>query len=382
MKEFYDLIERCLTKFDRLIFKRLTLIHVYLLSLIYILVVNGLGNISNDAPYLISKNPFINVLSDSPDIAFHYDSIIVPLIGYFSGLNTSIIIYSLLNLFIVLLANVLFIYISRKKFGSDIAKIVAILFLLNPISTILFTWIGSYDSATYLLQTLLFFSANVPIIFVLSFLGGLNHFPVMLISGASLLLFRAANKKDRVKYTHLLPFLVGLVTGLIALKAYQNYFELGIDIDRFNFLKTVGLKYLIFDIWLSNWLALLFSLYNVLWGIVILIMYFLQRNYQRLFYIFIGSNLCFLFLTGLAIDSTRVFALLSWPLLFYSFLFIVSRARLENETFYLGLRKYLSGITLVGLFIPRIYVWTGNVHFSALKDSLTLIDKLIQTIVQ
>jgi hypothetical protein len=240
-----------------------------------------------------------------------------------------------------------------------------ILFLLTPLSTILFTWLGSYDSATYFLQISLFLSTNLPSFFILGFLGGMNHFPIVLVSGTSLLLFRVANKEDRVNYLFLFLFLFGLLAGMLALKAYQQYSGISVNVDRLSYLKLISLKHLFFDIWLSNWLILPFSFYNILWGIVLLIVHFLHCSYKKLVYTFVGSNIFFLFLTFLGTaDSTRIFSILSWPLLFYSFLFVVGQIKLNSKLSYLDLRRYLSAITLVGLFVPRMHVFDGNIYFS------------------
>jgi hypothetical protein len=365
MQEFYTLAQNCITKFDCLLFNKLKLIHVYLLSLVYILAVYGYGIIPGNSSYLISKNPFVNVFRDSIGGQYNYDSVVVPMLAYFTGLNSSRLTYAILNLFIILIANTLFVYISNKKFGADTAKIFIILFLLNPLSIVLFTWVGSYDSATYFLQVLLFLSSSSPVIFLLGLLGGLNHFPIVMISGISLLLFRAVNREDKGNYTNIFLFMAGLLTGLLALKTYQQHSELGINIDRMSYLKLLSLKHLVLDIWLSNWLALVFSLYNVLWGIVVIIGYFLYSNYKNLLYVFAGSNICFVFFTGLGSrDSTRIFAILSWPLLFYSFLFLIKKTKSKSNISYIELRKYLSALTLIGLLVPRIYLFDGNIYFS------------------
>lgn len=365
MKEFYILINKSIANFDFLIFEKLKVKQVYFLSLIYIVMAYGFGLIPGNSSYLISKNPFINIFRDSLGGQYNYDSILVPMLAYFTGLNSSRLTYALLNLFIILLANALFAFFSWKKFGSDTAKILIILFLLSPVSTILFTWLGSYDSATYFLQISLFLTTSFPLVFLVGFLGGLNHLPIVLISGTSLLLFKATNKEDEVNYLHLFIFFIGLSTGFIALKAYEQHVGIAVNIDRLSYLKLISLKHLFFDVWLSNWLTLPFSFYNVLWGIVLAIAHFLYFNYRKFVYFFAGSNILFLFFTVLGTaDSTRIFSMLSWPLLFYSFIFVANKHKLGGEISYLSLRQYLSAIALIGFLVPRIYIFDGTIYFS------------------
>lgn len=369
MTDFYKWVRQYIEEIDDLIFNRLTTRYLYLLSLIYLFTVYRVGLIPFPGPFLVSQNPFFNNLSHTPDSHFNYDSIVAPFIAYFTGLNSSLLTYSLLNFTIIMVANVGFVYLSKRIWNQDFAKFLTLLFVLNPLSTILLTWIGSYDSVSYFIQVFLFLTSNPILIIILGFLGGANHFPIILFSGLGLFLFRAYNPDDRIDTMRILSLLLGLGLGYITLKFYQNYYGLGLTLDRLNFLHKViiergGLKSHIGLNLFINWSTMLFSFYNVLWAIFVVLAYYLKRDYKKLFYLFLGSNICFFCLTLLIFDTTRVFCLLSWPMLFYGFLFLARRMQLQSHNAYLSLRRYFVVVTLIGLFVPRLYVWEGRIMFT------------------
>lgn len=369
MTEFYTWAGQLINRIDTLIFTQLKTKYIYGLSLAYILIVYRLGLVPFNGPFTVSQNPFINAFKDIPSAHYNYDSIVAPLIAYFAGLNASLFTYFLFNLAIILIANLSFIYLLQRTWNQDAAKILILLFVLNPISAVLFTWVGSYDSVSYLIQSCLFLVSNPIIILALGFVGGMNHFPIILVSGLSLFLFRFLNPEDKLGKLHIFSLLLGLVLGSMTLEFYQDYYELSLSLNRVGFIskiliQDVGLKSHVGRSLLLNWSTILFSFYNVLWAIAIVLAYYWKREQKKLFYVFIGSNFCFFALTLLVFDSTRVFCLLSWPTLFYGFLFLAQQMQLKSAQAYLSLRRYFIIITLVGLLVPRLYVWEGRIFFA------------------
>ena len=74
--------------------------------------------------YVASKNPFVNILTDSPQYQFVYDSPVIPLITYFTGLNATRGLFTLFSLVLILSGNMLVVYRTKRRLGSDAAKVV------------------------------------------------------------------------------------------------------------------------------------------------------------------------------------------------------------------------------------------------------------------
>ena len=380
MKDFYSFIQHHIVQIDNIIFEKLNLSVLSLLCLTYVVLIYGLGVVPYNALYLVSKNPFVNIFPDHPKGLYLYDSILIPFITYFTGLNKNVTVFLLFNFLIIIVAVILFILLVKKNYGRDPAKISLFLFLLNPLSNVLFTWLGYYDSATFFLQVCLLFSSHILPLFLIGFLGSLNHFPIMLFSGITVLVFQGYSQAKSVNlYKLLLSYLIGLGFGYFFLKTYQNYFDLGITLDRLGHVKEIGLKEFTIYI-LNNSLTWLFSLYNVLWIVVIFISHYLAHNCKRLFYIFLGSNILYLCLTIVVLDSTRVFSLLSFPLLVSALLYVQNQIKNQDQTTYLSLRQFLSGLITVGLFIPRLVIWQGKIYFSVSWAFMSRIFYLIRSI--
>src|SRR5271157_6606636 len=64
------------------------------------------------------------------------------------------------------------------------------------------------------------------------------------------------------------------------------------------------------------------------------------------------------------LDTTRVFSLLSWPLLTWSVLLVLGWERNEGAANYGELRCFLSAVLIVGLLIPRLWMFHGSIFFS------------------
>jgi len=362
MNDFYGFLERRIATVDDCVFNRLNVRRFYVLCLAYAVAVYGLW-IAPPYDYLISKDPFANILIKTPRQQFLYDSIVIPLVTYFTGLNASKGLFTLFSMALILSGNMLLVYRTKRRLGSDAARVVMICFLLSPVSVVLLMWLGYYDSVTYLLQCLLFFSGSVLGNILIGFVGGLNHFPVMLISGVGLLRFRNVTGDQRSRRWQIAGYLLGLGGGYAALGAYQRHYHLALQYDRLSYVKLMGVKGIAHYL-LENWLAALFSLYNVLWIVVLLIAFCLYRRNRRAFWYLAGINAVFLAVSALATDTTRVFALLSWPLLTWSVLLILGWERDEGAASYGELRRFLSAVLIAGLLVPRLLVWNGSIVFS------------------
>jgi hypothetical protein len=362
INDFIGFLKERLRAIDRFLFAKLTLWQLCGLLAIYCALVHGMWTIPNGVSYQISKNPFINSYAQIPDGQINYDSLVVPLIAYASGLNRSLFTFTCLNFAFIVAAIIFLLRGIRRIWGVDFAKITILSLVLSPLSAILLTWIGSYDSMTFLLQSVLFLTKNWGAVLVLGMLGGFNHLPIMLISGTSFIFFRGTFlRPNRIKGT-LLFYWIGLCAGYAALKYYHYHYHLNLTYDRIG--RTLFLLTREIQLFLTNWLAAMFSLYNVLWIAVLFILFFLYRKNPRAFWCFIVGNCIFVLLSATTLDTTRVFALLSWPMLIWGLLAVFSESRSQGPGCYLQTRIFLCAVLIAGLIIPRFWVWEGEIHFS------------------
>ena len=362
MHDFLGFLKRHIGAVDDFVFNRLDVCRFYALCFAYAVAVYGVW-IAPPMNYAVSKNPFVNIFINAPRFQFIYDSIVIPLLTYFTGLNATKGLFSLFSLALILGGNMLLVYRTKRRLGSDAAKVVMICFLLSPVSVVLLMWLGHSDSMTYLLQCLLFFSGSALGNLLIGFVGGMNHFPVMLISGIGLLGFRNVTGDQRSGRWQIAGYLSGLGGGYAALQAYQQHYHLAVRYGRLGYPELMGAKQIALGV-LENWLAALFSLYNVLWIVVLLSAFCLYRLNRRAFWYLAGINGVFLAASVPVLDTTRVFSLLSWPLLTWSVLLVLGWERNEGAANYGELRCFLSAVLIVGLLIPRLWMFHGSIFFS------------------
>ena len=106
--------------------------------------------------------------------------------------------------------------------------------------------------------------------------------------------------------------------------------------------------------------------------VVCFIMFF---NKDRRFFIVV---LCFLaanyLITFFTLDTTRVFALLSWGLVFESMFHSYHLARKESDDKYeRELSSALSLVALLSIITPRYFAFEGGIILSPFKEFLTRI---------
>ena len=141
----------------------------------------------------ISINPFNENLLNNVYAHYLYYNFLG---GYLANmLNiSSKISFFLFHLFFSFIFNFVFFYLVFKNLSRKSAIYSVILFLVFPVSTIVFFWVG-YDSITLtiLILSVLFRSYSL-IVIVLGILLGLQHFEIGIVTSVSLLFLNFYNK--------------------------------------------------------------------------------------------------------------------------------------------------------------------------------------------
>jgi hypothetical protein len=168
---------------------------------------------------------------------------------------------------------------------------------------------------------------------------------------------------DRIGFKHLLVTGAGLAAGYGLVRWFLAVNQIEI-VSRVDFMMFKG-----FMEWVKmNALNLpmsVASLFNVHWLIlVICLVMFFKRN--RFFYalvlVFLLLNSAF---TVFTLDTTRIFALLSWGVLFECLFHSYNLANAEKDSNPQVERQFLQSliaVSIVSLFAPRYFSWLGEIH--------------------
>jgi len=378
---FYVALRRMIVVFDKTVFCRWNVHRVYMLSWVYLIAVYGIGTVSFHPTFNVSQNPFVNYYKDEWRGHYLYESLPLPLIAYFTGLSSSYAAFCAFCLFLLLCGNAFLVWRIFRQHGPEVARVSILLFALGPISLVLLMFVGEYDVITYLLQCLLFVCNSMLGIVLLGLAGGLQHFPVMLLSGLSLLCFRSLIQYGSLRLPEKILYALAAYGGSILTRIYQQHYKLGIQTGRLSYVLRMPKTELIRNI-LANWLACLFSLYGVFWMLVLLLAWMLFRSHRRAFWAFVISNGVFLIVSQFVTDTTRVFVLCSWPTLLSASIWLFAQTKDAPESESWQLRHFFSGIVIAGLLIPRMIVWQGAVYSSFLENLFHIGRHLFQGLMQ
>ena len=232
------------------------------------------------------------------------------------------------------------------------------LLVTSPLTTILLAWLGTPDGLTFALTVPFLFVNSPPLIFLLALLGAANH-PAFIIAVLEILILRRAIH-DGVNLKHLILASLGIACGYGAVRYFL--YSHGIEIvSRFDFMQLKDISG-----WagmnLINLPATLFSLFNIHWLVlpVSLIMFF---NKDRLFFSLVPSMLLLNYaLVFFTLDTTRIYILTSWGVLFTSILHSFRLAVSESQQ-----KQYVQALILIGIlsfFTPRYFSWVGEIHMA------------------
>jgi hypothetical protein len=235
------------------------------------------------------------------------------------------------------------------------------LLITSPLTTVILSWLGTPDGLTIAFTIPFLFSHSSSLLFILAVFGITNH-PTLIIAVLEILVLRWA-AHDGIKLRHILTTIVGGVIGygLVKLFIASNGIEF---VSRFDFMQLKNL-----DEWakmnISHLPASLFSLFNIHWLIlpVCLIMSFKRdRVFYSLALLMLTINYVLIFFT---LDTTRIFSLISWGILFECIFHSHTLAVSEQEGISIHQKQFLQVLIVIGIisFIsPRFFSWAGEIH--------------------
>lgn len=301
----------------------------------------------------ISINPFDNSAIINPNAHYLYYNFLGGFVANFFGFNTKISFF-LFHLFFSVTFFFLYIYFVLQKLDKKLALLSIALFLVLPVSTTSFFWVG-YDSITLTIMMLsIIFSFNLPLVLIFGVLLGLQHFELTFLAALSLLALNIYNKLS-LKYSFLnlnysIFIFIGILLGKFLLEYYFN--QIGLNINSGRILYTFDyLKYFIFTAY--------FNFHNVIWfalsiGWLIIIKYFFSKERNNFFLFIILGQLLILFIVD---DQTRVYANLSFLIIFSQIL--------VNKSFLQNIKNYeIALLIFLWLIFPYGWAWQGVLRAS------------------
>ena len=327
-----------------------------LLTLFFLVIIIKIGVWYHPALWKLLKisiNPFDESILVNQQAHYLYYNFLGGYIANFLNLSTKLSFF-LFHLFFSFLFNFLFIFLIFQQLDRRNAIYSLIIFLIFPVSTTVFFWVG-YDSITLsILMLSILFRSNSIIVFIFGIFLGLQHFELGFLSSLSLFILNSYNqlfsKKSFLSLKYSIFLLIGTLFGKIILEYY--FFSINLDINS-------GRIWYTFDVIKHFFYNSYFNFHNIIWfalsaGWLIILKYIFYKE-RNIFFIFILlGQLIILFIVD---DQTRVYANLS-------FLIILSQV-FFNKDFLQQIKNYeISLIIIIWLIIPYGWAWQGILRSS------------------
>ena len=341
---------------------------ILVLLFIFVTLINGVGIVPEEPYQRLSQNPFVT----RTDIHFNnywQETVLLPVLAYYLGL-TGTITFNALAFVTIAGAYSLFAWLAFRRWGTVVALISTTLLITSPLTTIMLSWLGTPDGLTVLLTTPFLFANSSIVIFLLAILGATNH-PTFIVAIMEILILRwAAN--DGINIRRIVFAAIGTIIGYGIVKFFLYSYDIDI-VSRFDFmqLKTVS-EWIKLN--LENLPSTLFSLFNIHWLLfpVSIILFFKKdRRFFSLVILLLLTNYGIVFFT---LDTTRIFSLTSWAVLFMCIFHSYNLATLEDSGKVNYQKQYLQALMLIGIisfFTPRYFSWVGEIHTAPFNNIIS-----------
>jgi hypothetical protein len=316
---------------------------------VYLLIRCGFGPYPSLETLLVITRAYPSILELEPRAQYLHHSpaglILARLVGADSTAS-----FVALHITVFVVAFIAMTVVVAKRCGATIAWTVAVAFVTSQVAVVMTAWVGSYDTFTWLFGTAIVLARRRSVAVVCGALAALAAFEQTLIS-LVLLLAVTAMAPSRRSGTYVAA-LVGLVAGRIAaIVVLRNG---GADHDRLYYLREAGASRFV-DQFLDVWPLLLLTAFGGAWALVICFVRALDGRERTMW---IAALVLAVVPCAFGEDQTRVYALITWPLL----LAMTLRAAPQVAP------RRLRGVTWLalglGLVLPPIYLWVGRGQFA------------------
>jgi hypothetical protein len=323
---------------------------------------SGIWQMPNlDASRRLAEDPFVNPFS-TPETHYLMWNWLGPWLAYLVGATGSAAFFVFHFGFAIAFSG-LVAWLCFKRLKERNARVALILFALLPVSSTAYYWVGM-DAITLFLMVLSFLIPTNPLWpLAIGALLGMQHFEQGLV--AAVLLCVVVVMRTRLKLPNVISTLwccaltFGVLAGKLILIEVFQYVEINVAIERGYWIQKL----------LPTLLRQLFTDFHYLaWSVLALGWIVLVKDIQRgkaVIPVLLGL-VGAMSLLGLVFDQTRVVAIVSFPLLWVSWLqdndFL---DKLEN--------RFIAWMTIAWLIVPWAWVFGGRSQRSVLPFDLAVV---------
>jgi hypothetical protein len=326
--------------------------------LLFTILYNGAGLIPFEAYQRLSLNPFIT-RTDIDANNYFQETVFLPLLANLLHL-TSRLKFNLLCLLLIL-AGYLIVAYNLRKSSTGVNPLPEFAFLLiSPITTVLFSWVGSPDGVTFLLTSILLFSKSDIVIFILGILGAANH-SIFIFAAIPLLMLRRYAHDDHISTRSIIVFITGSISGLLLAYLFLRINHISV-VSRLDFLLQQDPHRWI-QINLYKFPAAIYSLNGFVW-MAILLIYSKKWDNKRYYRFYLLAMAGFYVITFFTLDTSRVFTLMSWGMTSH----LITKSLRGNDPNSQKLSLLVPFICLFGLLMPKYFLWDGNIVFTPFQN--------------
>ncbi len=358
--KFLRMFDQAITRFKDFLW-RLPWAVFLLVLLAFLVLKNGLWVFpAVEKVRLISLDIYHGHFVNEPREQYLNYSYLGPLLGHALGTNASTQSYVLMHFFLWLAGTAGILQMFRKKFGDDLGRYAGLALVGLPITTTCLVWLGNSDVFVFLGASVLFLTSSWLVALLAGLLLGVAHFEQTALILLLLLLPAWLLKKPAVLSARLLLLgLAGAVAGRLLLQGWFYLEHIHLAMDRVNYVLTAGDSQFAFAL-AAHFGVLLLSLFGAFWPYLVFRLEALRESDRRPFWGVVVALLLAAAVLGVVLDSTRIFALLSWPLFLLLLPGMLDEGRRRDE-----LRKIFLACALAAILFPPLMVWSGQIFSSA-----------------
>jgi len=343
---------------------------------LFALLQNGLWVRPNiDSLQHMASDPYHNMVLDIPARQYLYTSYLGVLIAHYLNAYHTVLSFAGLHVAELLIGWTAVVYLLRKKVGEAPARLATVFFIIAPISNILLTWLGVGDNLMVILSSLLVLLPGPGWTFALAFLLGLAHTEqagVMagmmllgMLSGVSCL--QAGNRRKTIVRGLLLS--LGVLFAHVLLQTLFSRNQFNLQETRFSFFWNRSTADFLGKFFRDP-TATFFSLYLIAWMPVLILLRHWWNNQRSKAWWLLMVHAMALVITMLVYDVTRVFAILSWPIIFIALVECGKEGTLGKYSN--RLYRWAVVCVILSFVVPKIVVWDGMVHTGVRMHSILL----------
>lgn len=323
----------------------------FLAVAVYVLLRAGAGTYPGIAVALDIANRFPS-MPVFPALAQSFQHAPVgPALARLLGATTSTR-YRLLHAGVLVAGSAALGWVVATRWSPRVALIAATAFAASPAAVVLTAWTGSYDVFTFLLGSAIVVARRPVAAAFAGFVAAFAGFEQTVIS-VVLLLGVAVVTDDRDRRRVYVGGLVGTVLGRIVLTAWLRAH--GITHDRSYWISFFGPSYFLHQFVHSLGVFLLSALGGAIVVVVAALALGVRSGVSRA--VWIGALAVPLVPVALTEDQTRVYAMITWPI-------VLALVLAAAPAFTPGrVRVLVPAALLLGLALP-MFVWRGEVHLA------------------